>query len=90
MRTQPRDSENRLARIALDNIFNPRALAISVEMARQGGKNELSGATGDVPARLWHAAHRRHSRRRAANELGVEDPEEELRLCEEEQGPGET
>ena len=26
-----------------------------------------------------------HSRRRAANELGVEDPEEELRLCREEQ-----
>ena len=26
-----------------------------------------------------------HSRRRAANELGVEDPEEEFRLCQEEQ-----
>jgi hypothetical protein len=45
LRAQPRDSENRLARIVLDNIFNPRALAISVEMARQGGRNEL--ATGD-------------------------------------------
>jgi len=31
-----------------------------------------------------------HSRRRAANELGVEDPEEELRLCEEEQGRSES
>jgi len=29
-----------------------------------------------------------HSRRRAANELGVEDPEEELRLCSEEQAAG--
>jgi len=31
-----------------------------------------------------------HSRRRAANDLGVEDPEEELRLCEEEQGRSES
>ena len=50
-----RPYQREVAQAVLDSVFNRRGLTFSVEIARQGGKNELAA---NIPTRSRHASSR--------------------------------